>query len=445
MTIDRKFLLSVVGGSVVYLLQFVPNINIAALAVIVCGVLVSYTMNFKYMALFLLMIFSSMTPDAVNIYTTKIAFLNVAYILVLFLTCLSLARTRENILVIPRHLGVFLLMAIVLVPASITNLFDYPVIVAKDMLLILIMPMCIYFIFRDLSFDEVIDCFLAIAFVKVLTVLFMFLTGFQLSFNTHFDVAVAGYVDEIDTLLILLILTAPFVKENRIRFIILFLLALIGSSFFGVNFLGFGSQIIILSALIALFLLALRPILLVIFCVLVLASLNFDIAKSALLSYKLNNIFDLISNLRSDLIYSIPHSPQVRVIELLNLLEREWYFLIFGNGAGGYFSDQHFRFNDYIGDMDFSRWEIENRIFFNPHNFSFGFLKMGVLWTLFCFYLLFTSRRRGLSGLESLFMNLLIITIFFNFGFAIKTSFLVGIVFILLANARKQGTQRVSA
>jgi len=154
---------------------------------------------------------------------------------------------------------------------------------------------------------------------------------------------------------------------------------------------------------------------------------------SDLLIYKVDNIIGLFSNLEADSIYYIPHSPQVRVIELINIFSYPFHKILFGHGIGGYFSDIYFPFNDYIGTFDFSSEEIIMRKFYNPHNIAFGLLKFGMIWWIFlfsCFINAYKCKNKELR----IVLAVCLLVLGLNFGYAIKTSILLGLMLVFLGS-----------
>ncbi|WP_089747664.1 MULTISPECIES: hypothetical protein [unclassified Candidatus Frackibacter] len=140
--------------------------------------------------------------------------------------------------------------------------------------------------------------------------------------------------------------------------------------------------------------------------------------------------------------YNMRHSTAVRFLEFMNtyadMLNNNKLLLLFGKGAGGYFSDTYYPF-PYFGQDDYSNTQIILRKFHTPHNsINYIFLKNGFLGLLFITVVIFKCFRGLLSNNSndyyiSLVLMLIISTIM---GFGIKVSIVLGLFLGLFAKRK---------
>lgn len=137
------------------------------------------------------------------------------------------------------------------------------------------------------------------------------------------------------------------------------------------------------------------------------SSFNFDVYSSLKsfgfapgISFKISQIFIVLNNLD---IASIPWSPRVRIIELVNTFDRNIISNLFGSGYISYIKESYMPFImnsfDHIGINDFSQMEINTGKFYGLHNTSRGLLHYGLLYFVFCIAI-FMYNLRFLSRLR---------------------------------------------
>lgn len=256
-----------------------------------------------------------------------------------------------------------------------------------------------------------------------------------------FNIATVSNEDELGAFYIALLLAfVLFGKHFRhgIAKILIFL-AFVGVIVYGMSFIDLGSQVMLLLLIIVLyaFFKKLKIIAVITFFIMLLlvGNLNLNIQNDSALAYKINNIIGLVEHLDKEDVYLIPQSPQVRIIELINLYSYPWYNIIFGHGIGGYFTDDYLSFNKRLGKFDYSETEIETRHFYNPHNLAYNMLKFGIFWELFMLYLFLNIVRLPKSNYK-IFLSVGILILALNFGYGIKNSILLSIILIMLKNEK---------
>ncbi|TBT21781.1 hypothetical protein D5E83_08455 [Vibrio parahaemolyticus] len=111
-------------------------------------------------------------------------------------------------------------------------------------------------------------------------------------------------------------------------------------------------------------------------------SLKFEEVDNDILVKKYNAVIDLTS---FDYDY-LPWSPKVRVIELINVFDKNIYEVFMGNLLGGYIEETKvvFNFNKSVfPDDDFSEDQRFTKRYYSLHNVSNVILKFGVFFLLF--------------------------------------------------------------
>lgn len=433
MIISKKFAYNQIIGVVLYLLQFFQFVNIATTFIVFLLIIYFYKKNKLEYSLSLILLFSALSVNGVNIYVLQIAGVNLFYITILVLFFIYLFKNIDRILWIPRFLAIYIGLIVVVLSYSLPNLIDSTLYFIKDLIIILIIPLTIVILFKNLENEKILHLFFNIISIKILASLIMFMTGLTLSQDENmFNALTIDNADELDSLFVVFLLAMLFTRKSREGrwLIVLLLISLFGLLNYGLGFVGLGSQVMIMVIIVICFFGLRRLSLFIPLLVLLIVSINNVGSES--IDYKFQNITQLISNLDRDSVYMIPHSPQVRVIELINIFSYPWYNVLFGHGVGGYFSDYYFQFNENIGKFDFSEFEIRSRRFYNPHNLAYNFLKFGILWQIFLLLLVYKALKRT-SGNTRVFVVISLFTLSLNMGYATKTSILFGIILIMVS------------
>lgn len=440
MTISKSFLYIQLLGIALYISQFIQYINIVTTVFVFASTVYFYNKNKLEYSLFLILLFSVLSTRGINIYLLKIAGISLFYITILLLFILFLLKNKEKIFQIPKLLFVYIVFVSIVFAYSIPNLFESTLFFIKDLNIIVVIPILIAVLFKKLKSEKIIHIFINIMSIKILSSLLMFMTGLTLTENENlFNTLVVDNTDELGALFVILLLTLVFTRKiNDDRWIFfLFFITLFGLFRYGLGFIGLGSQVMIMVLIIlAYFGLRKKKIFIPILFIFILI-FNIDKTGNEYIDYKIQNITGVFSNLNQDSIYMIPHSPQVRVIELINIASYPWYNVLFGHGIGGYFSDTYFEFNKYLGKFDYSEYEIETRKFYIPHNLAYSFLKVGLLWHMILLFLFYKTMKQTTGDIR-MFLVLSLFTLSLNMGHAIKTSILFGIVLIMLHNSNKR-------
>jgi hypothetical protein len=440
MNISKKFLYTQFFGVTLYILQFIPYISIAMSISISISIIYFFHKSKLEYSLFFILLFSVLSTSGTNIYTFKIMGINLFYITLLILFISLIYKNKKELTKIPKLLFFYMFLILVVLIYSISNLFESVLFFTKDLIIIIIIPTLIVILFRKTNSQMIVDTFINIMSIKILASLLMYAMGLTLVQDENmFDVLSIDNGDELGSLFVVILLSLVFIKRiSSDKWVfILFFITLFGLFQYGLGFAGLGSQVMMMILIVLVYFGLKKKIFFIPSLLIFLLILNIDKTGNEAIDYKIQNITELFSNLNQDDIYLIPHSPQVRVIELINIASYPWYNILFGHGIGGYFTDSHLEFNQYIGKYDFSEYEIDTRKFYNPHNLAYNFLKFGLLWQIFLVYLLYKAIRQT-SGDIRMFLVLSLFTLSLNMGYAIKTSILFGILLIMLHNSNQR-------
>jgi len=440
MTISKRFLYIQLLGITLYISQFIQYINIVTTIFVFVSTVYFYNKNKLEYSLFLILLFSILSKKGINIYLLQIAGINLFYITLLLLFILLLLKNKEEVFRIPKLLFAYAVLIAVVFTYSIPNLFESALFFIKDLIIIIVIPALIVLLFKKLGSERIVHIFINIMSIKIIASLLMFITGLTLTQDENmFDALSVDNADELGALFVVLLLTLVFIRKinDDIWIFVLFFITLFGLFQYGLGFVGLGSQVMIMVLIVLAYFGLRRKIFFIPILFIFILIFNIDKTGNEYIDYKIQNITDLFSNLNQDSIYMIPHSPQVRVIELINIASYPWYNILFGHGIGGYFSDTYFEFNKYIGKFDYSEYEIETRKFYIPHNLAYSFLKLGLLWHMILLFLFYKTIKQTTGDIR-MFLVLSLFTLSLNMGYAIKTSILFGIVLIMLHNSNKK-------
>jgi hypothetical protein len=441
MTISKKVLSLQFFGVLLLLSEHVFGLSHLCAITVFIAMLYFYLRGKLQVSLFLILLFSVLSKGGVNIFTFNIVGLNLFYLGILVILVISTCFRGEKLFKVSKVAFIYLILVSFVLSYSVLNLASAPLFFVKDFIILVFLPIVFFILFKKLSSNDILFAVYNIIAIKIITSFIMYLSGLTLLAET--DLMGAMVIDNADELsafyLIFLISSVLFVKNERKWWLVLALfVSLIGLLFYGLGFWGLGSQVMLMIAIVfALYAIKNKYFLIGLFPLLLLLLPLLGSIENELILYKLKNITDLFSNLDIDSVYLIPHSPQVRVIELINILSYPWYNIVFGHGIGGSFTDTYFPFNKYLGSWDFSHFEITTRVFFNPHNIAFALLKLGLMWWGFVVYLFYKSVL--VKNVEvKVFLLVATFVLLLNFGYAIKSSLLLGLVFIVLHNFQKE-------
>jgi hypothetical protein len=388
-------------------------------------------------SVFVLLLFSSFVKEGVNIYNTHIGEISLFYISIFIMAVIAIYK---NNFFLDRIIANIVLYFLFLLTIGLLNV-DYLSFLIKDSILFAI-PIAIFVVYRGLSNETIFKLFISLIGVKVITTLIMFSFGITLEYDDN--MFLRPFVDNIDEMamafkvliLSLLLFTTKFKYKSYL--LMLLVVSIFGSFAFGTQFIGLGSLSLMTLMTVLLFyaLKSKYPILLLLMPIGLLFLLLVNLDTGNAFTYKINNILELGSYLFSQGdIYTLPNSPQVRIIEILNI-SQDPVRLFFGYGFGGWFTDSYVAFGNWINEFDFTRYEIENRVFFNPHNIGYVLLKYGILFYIFLYILLSKYKLFRKDYLRVLYINIIFVASL-TIGYGIKTSILLSFALIMLHNIKK--------
>lgn len=148
----------------------------------------------------------------------------------------------------------------------------------------------------------------------------------------------------------------------------------------------------------------------------------------------------------------ISESPKIRIYEFKNIFKEGVdlvYPLLIGKGFGGYFTYKNFPADFEFGLFDYTKEELRNRKYFNPHTFiNFYLLKGGLILLLFYIFLIIYMFFLGMNSLNAKRNSAKFIAIFtcFYFIFAFNMFwrpiyiFLFGILINILLKIQNEET-----
>lgn len=327
MIISKSFLYIQLLGITLYISQFIQYINIVTTIFVFVSTVYFYNKNKLEYSLFLILLFSVLSTKGINIYLLQIAGINLFYITLLLLLVLFLLKNKEKIFQIPKLLFVYAVLISIVFAYSISNLFESTLFFIKDLIIIIVIPTLVVFLFKKLESEKIVHIFINIMSIKIIASLLMFMTGLTLTQDENmFDALSVDNADELGALFVVLLLTLAFIRKiNDYSWIfVLFFITLFGLFQYGLGFAGLGSQVMIMVLIVLAYFGLRRKIFFIPILFIFILIYNVDKTGNESIDFKIQNITELFSNLNQDSIYMIPHSPQVRVIELINIASYPW-------------------------------------------------------------------------------------------------------------------------
>jgi hypothetical protein len=116
-----------------------------------------------------------------NKYLLQIAGINLFYIILLLLLVLFLLKNKEKIFQIPKLLFVYAVLISIVFAYSISNLFESTLFFIKDLIIIIVIPTLVVFLFKKLESEKIVHIFINIMSIKIIASLLMFMTGLTLT------------------------------------------------------------------------------------------------------------------------------------------------------------------------------------------------------------------------------------------------------------------------
>lgn len=133
---------------------------------------------------------------------------------------------------------------------------------------------------------------------------------------------------------------------------------------------------------------------------------------------------------------NISHSPKIRIYEFKNIFQEGVdliYPLFIGKGFGGYFTYNNYPANFKFDLFDYSKNELAQQTYFNPHTFiNFYLLKGGMILLLFYLFILIYMLSLGINSLNSKDVSSKLIALFTCFYFLFALSMFWRPIYIFL-------------
>lgn len=450
--IDIKLILLIF----LFLVSILPGINYVGLALQIILVLFFFFKRDK-INLAILLFSYSLYGKSLCIYNYKLI-----YFLILFLTVVYIPKVLRRRFGLEKiYLIIFIIMYF-LIYSFIKNFYFQSASFISDFIIITGFFVG-FFLFEDINSQKLILISEKIFAFYILTSLFCIIFNYGFSKTTdwwgrNIKLLVMG---EATPLFLLLLLYKLFfsMKNVCLRIILLFLYFICA-----IKLQDIGSMITIFFALCLNFLFLLSyffskykvKIFIIIICFLSFISVSFKFvsqtsffAKYEAIVFKINNISKLFENFSfsdREKINLIPLSPYVRLLELINITKSgNPYTILFGNGAGGSFTDDYYPFENknagkILGHDDFPIEQRLSHVFTSAHNLGYPYLKYGLIWFFVFFIFIFFKLQKKINRTP---FNFYLGFVFFlgiscYVGFTFQTSIAVSIFFICFyKNTRK--------
>lgn len=310
-----------------------------------------------------------------------------------------------------------------------------------------------FVLFHDITKEQLVKISKKLLLFYIITSLFciIFNYGFSTSvdwWGRHIRLLVVG---ESFSIFLFILLYFLFFQKNKsiIPFCILVMYLLIA-----IKLQDFGSMVTIFFILSLIFLTLLYFLFarhkskIIVFVILSIFSIIFmcDSAKYFIntqkfeaIAFKINNITKLFENFsfsNRKKINLIPLSPYVRVLEIINITESgNPYTIIFGNGAGGSYTDNYYPFENksigkILGPDDFPEEQRKSHIFTSAHNTGYTYLKYGLGYFLFLLFFIFCRCIKIKNAFICYLGFVLYLTLTCYIGFTLQTSIAASILFL---------------
>lgn len=454
-TVENKqsYFKEIIFFSVLFLISIIPIIKYLGLIIQVCLFILYYIKkNRKNLAL-IITLFSTYS-SGFSIYSFKIV-----YILVFFI-CIVDYKNILHIKISKKYYHLLIFLVIVVFYSYIKNSYLHMDVFFNDLIVLcgVLTGICL---FKDVSSSEFWMFVVQLFMINVLVSFFCITTGF-------------GQTSDVDFLGRHKLLVGASESFSIFLFIILYGLFFSPISIFKKSIISglfvyviikaqsFGSMVMLYVSLCFIVLLYLkfnRPKIqhILVLLILVIAVFLFPLFHSEgkreegnykAFTYKLENITGLLENFsfsdRSK-INIIPLSPYVRLVELINITGQSNLFtFLFGQGLGGVFKDDTFKFESQyrvLGDDDFPIEQREARVFTTAHNIGYPYLKYGLIY--FVLIIIISRKIISVNKVQNnnyckylAFVFLLASTSYF--GFTFQTSMSIGLVFCAFRNVCKE-------
>jgi hypothetical protein len=403
--------------------------------------LIAYFLGNYRLFLLMLLCTNPFTDVGVTIATSKLGLISQLNAALMLASVIKILTNNGYRIFLDRYFfPIFIFFLLVLILSLVFN--EVNAFFFTDVV-IYIVPLIVYFLFKGVDNSAIIDCFLIACAAAIIAFFIMFLSGFTL--NEMPSYIMDYVVDYRDPLLAMYLLTAILLlflrTEFRLFSIFIILSIIIGVYLFGINFMGFGSQtlIVFFLAIVLLFFYFLfhspfRDVIIYLpLSILIISTLYFVVISNEYGYYKLENIHSLIYVFKGASIDLYPYSVQVRVVSFMNILDRSLLGNLFGSGFGSYFSESVYGFPR-VDDSAFTMHEISNGKFYFPHNIGYQFLKTGIILPVFLLWLSWRAFRINIPVDDKILFAGMLLLVFFNFGYGYKYSLLLGLVLVIYKN-----------
>ncbi len=441
---DKQFFILIC----LFLISIIPGLNLIGLFIqILFFILLSLNKDKSNLAV---LIFSySLYGTSISIYSFKIIYGLILLYIVITLPKLFISL-KFSFYKATFAISVFLYFIIF---GVIKNFYTQPKSFVSD-LIVVAGFFSGFILFYDITKEQLVKISKKLLLFYIITSIFciVFNYGFSISvdwWGRHTRLLVVG---ESFSIFLFILLYFLFFQKNKsiIPFCFLVLYLLIA-----IKLQDFGSMVTIFFVLsllfltILCFLFAKHKTKIIVFVILSIfsivfignsAKLFFKTEKFEAITFKINNITKLFENFslsNREKINLIPLSPYVRVLEMINITESgNPYTIIFGNGAGGSYTDNYYPFENksigkILGPDDFPEEQRKSHIFTSAHNTGYTYLKYGLGYFLFLLFFIFCRCIKIKNAFSCYLGFVLYLTLTCYIGFTLQTSIAASILFLI--------------
>jgi len=423
--LDKKFVYWSLLTIFCLYLQFVPYVNYFLVVAIFVFTIVSFYKRWPSGLIPILVLSFLHGDQSVSLYTLKISGVSLFYILILSVFTLKVF-TRRKISRI--ELFIIIFFCIYFSYSILNSNYIETTYFVNDTLFFLIGILFLFSIY-DIKKFNIEKMFFAISLGYFFSKVLVYSTGLGLqvtAYSSDID-QYSAIFDPIENLLLIFNLQSLlFPKNKTVRALSFLNLSIFGLSAYLLGYMHGATIVLVIIVLFYALLRNIKLLLVISFSCFLLIFVSFNVDINSILNVqedsvflfkiqKVLGLFDFLYNSNIS-IYDLPRSTQVRLIETANLLVQNPFYLIFGNGFGGFLTETIYFYGDYLNSDDYSLDQITSGKFQLLHAYNQIILKHGLLSILIAFCCFWKFRRAE----ERNFRDTALIFLVLSYSFTIK-------------------------
>jgi len=432
---DKKFLFWF--GIVFFCLfiQFIPVVNYLATVAVFSFSLIGLYKGWPSALLPIISLSFLHGDSSVSLYTLKLSGISLFYILILILFFIKLIH-RKTISKFELFF-IFLFFSYFIYSVLIGN-FSEESYFKNDSLLFIISVVFLFIIYDVKRFD-IDKLLMALSLSYFLVKVIVCLTGIGLetipySFDVDQKIAIFDPIENF--LLVYNLQSFIFPRSRTIRIIALFNTLTFCFASYLLGYVHGATMVLTFITFLYCILRRKRYIAasLIVICFLIPLSISFtslvEGKEQSVLLYKIQKVIGLFEFFySSDLgIYDLPRSTQVRMIESANLFNQNPLFLFFGNGFGGYITENTFHYGSYLNEDDYTIDQISSGKYQVLHGYNQIILKHGIISIILGLFVFLAYRKREYRN----FRDSAILFIFLSYSFTVKPYLIIAMLVMTL-------------